>query len=148
MAASGVHPDALAAAADCVRRRCARRAQTGGGTEVIGVIVTLLPPVIIEVIRRSNDRTALHFTGNVMTINDLGGQHLPPHFHYSSGDGERFRRMALGHVVRLKRLGHPISPAFMKLARASRSSGASSASGSAHAAAPTPASSNRSRDQT
>eukprot|EP00965_Chrysotila_dentata_P007500 243891-Pleurochrysis_carterae.AAC.1 len=67
------------------------------GYKEVKVVVTALPPLIIEVCSRSHNRKVLEVSFNLQTLNDLNGQRLPPDFAYMVGKDVCFRRMALGH---------------------------------------------------
>ena len=87
------------------------------GYTTINSVVTMLPPLIIEDCTRSYNRRVLSVSFNVCTLNDLDGQKLPPHFQYETGLDFDFKLLALRDVRGMKRYGHPVSPAFMALAR-------------------------------
>eukprot|EP00965_Chrysotila_dentata_P050877 1687461-Pleurochrysis_carterae.AAC.1 len=48
--------------------------------EGVWVVCTLVPPLMIEVCRRSHQRLVLIATCSLITLNDMGGLSLPPHF--------------------------------------------------------------------
>eukprot|EP00965_Chrysotila_dentata_P247160 6207580-Pleurochrysis_carterae.AAC.2 len=86
------------------------------GYPSIRVVVTALPPLIVEVCRRSHGRMVAEVTFNIQTLSDLDAQRLPPAFSYAVGMDRTFRLLALRHVQQLARAGHAVSPLFRSLA--------------------------------
>eukprot|EP00965_Chrysotila_dentata_P176943 5843727-Pleurochrysis_carterae.AAC.1 len=68
------------------------------GYSSIKVVVTALPPLIIEVCSRSYGRQVLEVTFNLQTLDDLDAQRLPPAFPYATGKDHAFRQLALRHI--------------------------------------------------
>ena len=62
--------------------------------EGMRVLVTLIPPLIIEVCQRSHERVIVAVTCNLFTLNDRDGLELPPNFEYSAGEHMHLRDLA------------------------------------------------------
>eukprot|EP00965_Chrysotila_dentata_P032642 1087498-Pleurochrysis_carterae.AAC.1 len=58
------------------------------------VVCSVIPPLIVEVCRRSHERIVLAVTCNLLTFNDHDSIDLPPLFEYAEGERASFRRMA------------------------------------------------------
>ena len=91
--------------------------ENGNGYTEIKTVVMMLPPLIIEHCHRSYSREVLEVSFNTMTLNDLDGLKLPPHFAYAPGSDLLFKQLALQHVRGLRREGHSVSKLFVQLCR-------------------------------
>eukprot|EP00965_Chrysotila_dentata_P189467 6173332-Pleurochrysis_carterae.AAC.1 len=71
------------------------------------VVCTLIPPILIELCRRSHGRNiVLAVTYNVFTLNDQGGVDLPPIFQYAEGERSSFKRLALRNLLGMRDHGN------------------------------------------
>eukprot|EP00965_Chrysotila_dentata_P247621 6207855-Pleurochrysis_carterae.AAC.2 len=76
----------------------------------VRVVCTLIPPLIVELCRRTHKRFALVVTCNLFTLNDLGRLSLHPHFKYAPGECEAFKELAIYHLMRISNApGHRLS---------------------------------------
>ena len=85
------------------------------GHKEISTVTTMAPPLILEVCTRSYGRRVLVGSFNVVTLNDLDGLKLPPHFQYAEGMDHTFRLHALRQARGLRREGHKVSQKFAYL---------------------------------
>ena len=85
-----------------------------GHTE-INTVTTMAPPLILKVCQRSYGRCVIVGSFNVVTLNDLDGTKLPPHFEYAEGMDHVFRLHALRQVRGLRSQGHKVSRKFLAL---------------------------------
>ena len=85
--------------------------------EGLRVVVTLIPPLIIEKCQRSHHRLVLAVTCNLFTFNDLDGLDLPPNFEYSSGKRQSMRTLALANLKGMRNRDVKLSPLMLKLVR-------------------------------
>eukprot|EP00965_Chrysotila_dentata_P186154 6146343-Pleurochrysis_carterae.AAC.1 len=65
----------------------------------VKVVCTLIPPLLIEICRRSHGRIVLAATFNLCTLNDLGGMQLPPLFPYAVGERGSFQRLIVQNLM-------------------------------------------------
>eukprot|EP00965_Chrysotila_dentata_P121681 4022492-Pleurochrysis_carterae.AAC.3 len=63
----------------------------------IKVLVTALPPLIIEVCRSDPGRLVAEVTFNLQILSDLDGLRIPPGFAYAPGKDRDFHLLSLRH---------------------------------------------------
>eukprot|EP00965_Chrysotila_dentata_P132251 4373132-Pleurochrysis_carterae.AAC.2 len=75
----------------------------------VKVVCTIIPPLLIEVCRRSFGRIVLAVTCNLLTFNEQDGLDVPPLFNYAEGERASFRRMVLEHLAGMANNNHKLS---------------------------------------
>jgi hypothetical protein len=102
-----LHRRAMVAAAKKVYRGTAL-------TKEGDVAITILPPLLAEVCRRSWDRLVIAVTFNIATVNDAQPPlvRLPPGMHYPEGADNSTLRRVLGHLRAMHSRGIQMSAGF------------------------------------
>ena len=88
-----------------------------GGYKESNVVVTIIPPLIMELCERSGGRLILEVTCNLMTLNDQGVHKLPPAFPYMEEDAQSFVAAARHAIFEMGLKGVPLSPGLRGLVR-------------------------------
>ena len=86
-----------------------------GGYKEANVVVTLLPPLIMEICERSMGRFVLEVTCNLMTLNDQGIPKLPPNFPYEPSSVQHFTAETRHAIFEMSLKGVPLSPKFLEM---------------------------------
>ena len=84
-----------------------------GGYEASNVVLTLIPPLIMELCERSLNRLVLEVTVNLMTFNDDGVPKLPPAFPYEPAQVQNFTTASRYSIFEMHLRGHPMSERFL-----------------------------------
>ena len=80
------------------------------------VMLSVIPPLLLEVCHRSGGRVVVVVTFKLFVYNDLNAITMPPHFTYATGMDEIFRKRTLAHLKELHAMEEPMSLAFAALA--------------------------------
>eukprot|EP00965_Chrysotila_dentata_P237789 6202130-Pleurochrysis_carterae.AAC.1 len=81
----------------------------------IKVVTTIIPPLIVELCKRSFGRLVLAVTCNLLTYNDVDGLDFPPGFEYAAGERESFRKLVHNHLDGLANRNHRLSQRMLRL---------------------------------
>eukprot|EP00965_Chrysotila_dentata_P173403 5724642-Pleurochrysis_carterae.AAC.1 len=81
----------------------------------VKVVCSVIPPLIVEVCRRSHESIVLAVTCNLMTFNDHDSIDLPPLFEYAEGERASFKRMVLQHLEGMVNSNFRLSPRILAL---------------------------------
>ena len=87
---------------------------SSGGYEAANVVISLVPPLIMELCERSHGRLILEVTCNLMTLNDDSVHKLPPGFAYTSEQSQHLVQMARHSLAEMRCRGVALSPKFLE----------------------------------
>ena len=76
------------------------------------IVITVLPPLLIEVCKRSFDRQEVVTTFNLSVLNDAWRLKMPPKFEYPLGFDLTVISRVMGHLDKFVMMGGPVSQAF------------------------------------
>ena len=80
------------------------------------VLLSVLPPLLLEVCHRTGKRIEVVASFKLLVLNDLNAITLPPQFAYATGMDVVFKQRALNHLQAMHARGASMSDAFAALA--------------------------------